>query len=249
MKKTTSSYTRRILAGGLVLFLGAILLGVASAQSGNLGDRGDIVAITSKGEPVLKLPCDAVNKFDAAFRRKIDEYIFTAIEDTLTNVAALHEQHLGSGRNPWLNELIRNLEGDALAIGKNVAMSTRVSLDTYLDRVALRMCDAIEQALNWLPPLDLDKKGREALCQALEHYYPRVQARVTDTLTHEFRLDLMSRMPQIPAEQGALMGPGEKQRIEAELTWLVETLTRNVADAVDVSLDGFYDRIHARYCE
>jgi hypothetical protein len=248
MFTTKSSYTRRVLAAGLVLLVGGALLGVASAQSGGLGQSGDI-DMTVKGQPVVNPPCDPVRKFDLAFRQKIDEYIFESIQLTLTGLPGMHEEHLGSGKNPWLTEFVRNLEGESLAIGKNVAMHTRASLDRYLDRVALRMCKAVEQALHWSPPLDLNKNGRVALCQALEHYYPRVQARVVDTVTHEFHQDLMSRMPRVRPEHAELMGPGEAKRIESEMVWMVESLTREIADAVDASLDGFYDRIHARYCE
>jgi len=223
-----------------------------AAAQGGLSSSGNKV-FAPGGAPTQPRPCDRILRFTEAFERRIDGWVQESVDFELKHAPDLATSELGSGTNPWLDEFTSTLERNAGKVAGEIAAGSLRRLDTYLARVSVRFCEAAVNALKYDPPQGLGLptevgKVRYALCRAIDTYYDRVRRRITDTVAQETDRALSSILPRIPAHEVAVLPANERRRLESEIDWFVAILTERIADAVDIELDAFADRVQARAC-
>lgn len=250
MKLTTNLTSTIVIALAMTITIAASPL---FAQSGGVSSTKG--SLTTKGSPSggNPRPCQVIDRFTESFKTKLDEYLMTIADETFLNPPSVVLQELSQGDNRYLSEFAQMLATNSLAISTTLTDQVDAQIHPYLDRVSIRLCKAAVHALD--QPIDpalgsISTRGmvRRALCNALQRYFARVQDRIAAVVAFEVRAKLSSMVPTIPVATAALMEPGEKRRIESELSWFVDTLTHSVTDAVDDEVGRLYDRIRIRNC-
>ncbi len=235
---------------GIVLAMAMTV--AASSAAVAQGDFKKVGGPNDLGLPKVSVkmgPCDGIDSFRAAFERKLEGYIVEAAYGTIMNPPAAVQQALSQGSNPFLVQYAAQIQANSTQIANAIAQNFDRELNPYLARVAHKMCDAAIQNFDSPTKGDLGqtnkhKQVRRALCESVQRYFPRLEARLLGVLEVHSRIALTAELPSVPDA----IDPARRAQVFAELNWAIESFTSAISDEVEDQVDAFYARIIGRYC-
>ena len=237
-----------LVALAMILALGASEVH-AQEGLGRAGGKGDV----SVKPRVSKDACRTLDRYVASFKTKLDDILHEIVVDSIVSGADPASNELLAGDNPFLDQFVQSLVADASFVAQDITIGIDTVLHPYLDRAGMRLCALANEALTDTPDPGLGsatRRGRvrNALCNALDQHFVRVENRIEDAALLKSTSMLSGLAPTVPPQTAALMGPGEKQRVEAEIAWFVMALSSRISDRVSAEVTDFHDRIRARKC-